>query len=57
MSVPPSGRRIDLWGMSLYRIKDGMATEIWESFERMEFLGKLDVMSSSTEQSEEASPT
>ena len=57
MSVPPSGRRIDLWGMSLYRIKDGMATEIWESFERMEFLGKLGVMSSSTEQSEEASPT
>jgi hypothetical protein len=57
MSVPPSGRRIDLWGMSLYRIKDGMATEIWESFERMEFLGRLGVMGSSTEQSEEASPT
>jgi hypothetical protein len=30
MSVPPSGKRIDLRGMSLYRIKDGMATEIWE---------------------------
>ncbi len=57
MSVSPSGKRIDLWGMSLNRIKDGMATEIWESFERMEFLGRLGVMGSSTEQSEEASPT
>ena len=56
MSVPPSGRCIDLWGMSLYRIKDGMATEIWESFDMMEFLGQIGVIRSPG-QSEEASPT
>jgi hypothetical protein len=25
--------------MSLYRIRDGMAEEIWERFDMMEFLG------------------
>ena len=56
MTIPPSGKRIDLWGMSLYRMEDGMATEIWESFDMMEFLGQLGVLSSPG-QSEEASPT
>ena len=56
MSVPPSGKRIDLWGMSLYRMEDGMAKEIWESFDMMEFLGQLGVLQSPG-QSEEASPT
>jgi predicted ester cyclase len=55
MSVPPSGKRIDLWGMSLYRIEGGMATEIWESFDMMEFLGQLGVIRSPG-QPEEASP-
>ena len=32
MSVPPSGRRIDLWGMSLCRIEGGMVTENWERY-------------------------
>ena len=27
MTVPPTGRRIDVWGMSLYRMKEGMATK------------------------------
>ena len=55
MSVPPSGRRIDLWGMSLCRIEGGMVTENWESFDMMEFLGQLGVIRSPG-QSEEASP-
>ena len=56
MSVPPSGKRIDLWGMSLCRIEGGKVTENWESFDMMEFLGQLGVLSS-PRQSEEASPT
>ena len=32
MSVPPSGKRIDLWGMSLCRIEGGMVTENWEDY-------------------------
>lgn len=35
MTVPATGKRIDLWGMSLYRVEDGMAKEIWESFDVM----------------------
>ena len=56
MSIPPSGKRLDVWGLSLYRIENGMATEIWENFDRMEFLGQLGVLPP-PEQSEEASPT
>jgi predicted ester cyclase len=56
MTIPPTGKRIDLWGMSLYRMKDGMAKEIWESLDMMEFLGQLGVLPSPG-QSEEASPT
>ena len=55
MSVPPSGKRLDIWGMSLYRIEGGMAKEIWESFDMMEFLGQLGVLRSPG-QPEEASP-
>jgi steroid delta-isomerase-like uncharacterized protein len=46
MSVPPSGRRIDLWGMSLCRIEGGMVAENWERFDMMEFLGQLGVIRS-----------
>ncbi len=56
MTIPPTGKRIDLWGMSLYRMEDGMAKEIWESFDMMEFLGQWGVLQSPG-QSEEASPT
>jgi predicted ester cyclase len=56
MTIPPTGKRIDLWGMSLYRMEDGMAKEIWESFDMMEFLGQLGVLRSPG-RSEEASPT
>ena len=56
MSIPPSGKRIDLWGMSLCRIEGGMVTENWESFDMMEFLGQLGVLPSPG-QPEQASPT
>jgi steroid delta-isomerase-like uncharacterized protein len=56
MSVPPSGKRIDLWGMSLCRIEGGMVAENWERFDMMEFLGQLGVIRSPG-QSEEESPT
>ena len=55
MSVPPSGKRIDVWGMSLCRIEGGMVTEDWERFDMMEFLGQLGVLRP-PRQSEEASP-
>jgi steroid delta-isomerase-like uncharacterized protein len=55
MSVPPSGKRIDLRGMSLCRIEGGMVAENWESFDMMEFLGQIGVIRSPG-QSEEASP-
>jgi steroid delta-isomerase-like uncharacterized protein len=46
MSVPPSGKRINLWGMSLCRIEGGMVAENWERFDMMEFLGQLGVIRS-----------
>ncbi len=46
MSVPPSGRRIDLWGMSLCRIEGEMVAENWERFDMMEFLGQIGVIRS-----------
>ena len=45
MTIPPTGKRLDIWGMSMYRIEDGMAREIWERFDMMEFLGQLGVLS------------
>ncbi len=44
MTIPPTGKRLDIWGMSMYRIEDGMAREIWERFDMMEFLGQLGVL-------------
>ena len=46
MSVPPSGKRLDIWGMSLCRIEGGMVTENWERFDTMEFLGQLGALPS-----------
>jgi predicted ester cyclase len=45
MTIPPTGERIDIWGISIYRIEDGRAREIWERFDMMEFLGQLGVLS------------
>ena len=50
MTIPPTGKRLDMWGMSMYRMDGGMATEIWERFDMMEFLGQLDVVGSPTGQ-------
>jgi hypothetical protein len=36
--------------MSMYRMDGGMATEIWERFDMMEFLGQLGVVGSPTGQ-------
>ena len=47
MTIPATGKSIDIWGMSLYRMEDGMAKEIWERFDMMEFLGQLGVLRSS----------
>ena len=44
MTIPPSGNRLDIRGMSMYRIEEGMAREIWESFDMMEFLRQLGVL-------------
>lgn len=44
MTIPPTGKSIDIWGMSTYRIEDGTAREIWERFDMMEFLGQLGVL-------------
>ena len=55
MTVPPTGRRVDVWGMSMYRMKEGMATEIWDRLDMMEFLGQLGVLRPPG-QSEEANP-
>ena len=44
MTVPPTGKRLDIWGMSMYRIEEGMAHEIWESFDMGEFLRQLGVL-------------
>ncbi len=45
ITIPATGKRIDIWGMSMYRIESGMATEIWERFDMREFLGQLGVLS------------
>ena len=55
MTIPPTGKSIDIWGMSLYRIRAGMAEEIWERFDMREFLGQLGVLRPPG-QSAEASP-
>ena len=55
MTIPATGKSIDIWGMSMYRIRDGMAEEIWERFDMMEFLGQLGVLPP-PERFEEASP-
>jgi predicted ester cyclase len=43
MTLPATGRTLDLWGVSIYRIEAGMVVEIWESFDMMEFLRQLGV--------------
>ena len=44
MTTPATGKRLDIWGMSMYLMEGGMAKEIWERFDMMEFLGQLGVL-------------
>jgi predicted ester cyclase len=44
MTIPATGKRLDIWGMSMYLMEGGMAKEIWERFDMMEFLGQLGVL-------------
>ena len=44
MTIPPTGKSIDIWGMSMYRIRDSMAEEIWERFDTMDLLEQLGVL-------------
>ena len=46
MTIPATGRPLDIWGLSMYRIQDGMAVEIWERLDMMEFLGQLGALPS-----------
>ncbi|MDQ3716137.1 MAG: ester cyclase [Actinomycetota bacterium] len=41
MSLPASGRHLDVWGISLYRLQNGLVQEIWESFDMMAFMEQL----------------
>ncbi len=42
ITLPASGRQLDIWGISLYRLQNGQVQEIWERFDMMEFLEQLD---------------
>jgi predicted ester cyclase len=44
MTIPATGKPLDIWGLSMYRIEDGMAVEIWERLDMREFLGQLGVV-------------
>lgn len=52
MALPASGRRLDTQGTSFYRLQDGVAQEIWEAFDMMEFLGQLGALGSSDQPSQ-----
>jgi len=41
MTLPASGRHLDMWGISLYGLHNGSIQKIWERFDMMEFLGQL----------------
>ena len=42
--LAPVAKPLDIWGLSMYRIQDGMAVEIWERLDMREFLGQLGVV-------------
>ena len=48
MTIAPTGKSIDIWGISMYRMEGGMAKEIWERLDMMEFLGQLGVLPDGT---------
>lgn len=46
MSLPPSGRHLDMVGTSFYRLRDGLIAEVWETFDLMDFLRQLGALDS-----------
>jgi predicted ester cyclase len=46
LTIPATGRSLDIWGLSMYRMHDGMAVEIWERLDMQEFLSQLGALPS-----------
>ena len=44
MTIAATGKSLDIWGLSMYRIQDEMAAEIWERLDMREFLSQLGVV-------------
>ena len=58
MSIPPSGNRVEVTGISIDRMEGGKFVETWSTYDALGMMQQLGVMdSSSQEHSEEASPT
>ena len=56
MTIPPTGKRLELEGMNIFRFSEGKIVEsggFWDGLSMMQQLGLMP----SQEQSEEASPT
>jgi predicted ester cyclase len=46
LGLPATGKPVVFSGMSLYRVADGMFTEIWEGYDRLTLLQQLGVIPS-----------
>jgi steroid delta-isomerase-like uncharacterized protein len=44
MGVPPTGRRIEIMGVSIFRIAQGKVVEEWEGFDTMALMQQLGAM-------------
>ncbi len=42
--LPATGNRVSFSGINLYRIEDGLITEIWEGYDRLPLLQQLGLM-------------
>ena len=42
--LPATGNRVSFSGINLYRITDGLITEIWEGYDRLPLLQQLGLM-------------
>jgi steroid delta-isomerase-like uncharacterized protein len=41
MGMPPSGRKMEIMGISIFRIADGLVAEEWEGFDTMSMMQQL----------------
>jgi len=46
LGLPATGKQVVFSGMSLYRVANGMFTEIWEGYDRLTLLQQLGVIPS-----------